>query len=594
MGRLLLIARLAARDLRHRPVEAVLVLVAITAATATLTLGLVLRGVATAPSYEKTRAATAGPDVVATDVSGGELPGVLAQARKAGAEAIGGPYPVASVVMRANGYAAGVTAEGRGQAPAAVDQPEITEGGWVRPGGVVVERSFAAALGVSVGDRVTLDGRSFRVAGIAITAASPPYPETGFMNTPPSAGDQPGLVWLTRADTARLAAAGTPLSYTVDVKLADPAATGTLAGSAGFSGPWTSWQAIAAQDAKEVRNERLVLEVGSWMLGLLAVASVAVLVGGRMAEQTRRVGLLKAAGGTPGLVAVVLLAEYLLLALAATAAGLTAGRLAAPMLTGFSFFAGLRTAPAEPPVTIAMAGLVLAVALAVAVAATLAPAMRASHASTVSALADEARPPRRRARLTALSARLPVPLLFGLRLAARRPRRALVSGVSVTITVATLVAVLIYHASNDQPPAGVAAVPGGPPANPVSQVMLVLTVALVILAAVSAIFTAWATVLDARYPAALARALGITPRQLSAGVSAAQLLPALLGAIIGVPAGIGLYAAVSNGAAVTLPSEARLAAVVLGALVTVAVLTAVPARVGARQPVAPTLRSGQS
>jgi putative ABC transport system permease protein len=594
MARLALIWRLALRDLRHRPVEAVLVLLAITAATATLTLGLVLRGVATAPSYEQTRAATAGPDVVATDVSGGELSGVLAQARKAGAEAIGGPYPVASVVMRANGYVAGVTAEGRDVVPATVDQPEVTEGGWVRPGGVVVERSFATALGVRVGDRVTLDGRSFRVAGIAITAASPPYPETGFMDTPPGAGDQPGLVWLTRADTARIAAAGAPLSYTVDVKLAAPAATGALAGSAGFSGPWTSWQAIAAQDAKEVRNEQLVLEVGSWLLGLLAVASVAVLVGGRMAEQTRRVGLLKAAGGTPGLVAVVLLAEYLLLALAAAAAGLAAGRLAAPMLTDFTFFSGLQAAPAEPPVTIATIGLVVAVALAVATASTLVPAYRASRASTVDALADAARPPRRRARLTALSARLPAPLLLGLRLAGRRPRRSLLSAASVAIAVTTVVTVLIYHASHGQPPPGVPVVAGGPPANPVSRVMLVLTVVLVILAAINAIFTAWATVLDTKYPAALARTLGTTPRQLSAGLSAAQLLPALPGAIIGVPAGIGLYAAVSNGAAVTLPSGARLAAVVLGALATVTVLTAVPARVGARQPVSLTLRSEQS
>ena len=64
---------------------------------------------------------------------------------------------------------------------------------------------------------------------------------------------------------------------------------------------------------------------------LLAVASVAVLAGGRMAEQTRRVGQLKAAGATPALVAAVLLAEYLFLALVAAAAGLVIGWLAAPL-----------------------------------------------------------------------------------------------------------------------------------------------------------------------------------------------------------------------------------------------------------------------
>ena len=40
----------------------------------------------------------------------------------------------------------------------------------------MLERTFADALGVGVGDRVTLNGRPFTVAGIAVTAASPPYP----------------------------------------------------------------------------------------------------------------------------------------------------------------------------------------------------------------------------------------------------------------------------------------------------------------------------------------------------------------------------------------------------------------------------------
>jgi putative ABC transport system permease protein len=65
MGRLLLVGRLAARDLRRRPAEGLLLLLAIMTATTTLTLGLVLRGMTDAP-YESTREATAGPDVVAS------------------------------------------------------------------------------------------------------------------------------------------------------------------------------------------------------------------------------------------------------------------------------------------------------------------------------------------------------------------------------------------------------------------------------------------------------------------------------------------------------------------------------------------------
>ena len=54
MGRLLLVSRLAARDLRRRRAEAVLLLFVIIAATTTLTLGLVLHGVTSQP-YQQTR-----------------------------------------------------------------------------------------------------------------------------------------------------------------------------------------------------------------------------------------------------------------------------------------------------------------------------------------------------------------------------------------------------------------------------------------------------------------------------------------------------------------------------------------------------------
>ena len=64
MSGLLLVGRLVVRDLRNRPGQAVLMLLAITAATATLTLGLVLHGVTSQP-YQQTRAATRGPDEVA-------------------------------------------------------------------------------------------------------------------------------------------------------------------------------------------------------------------------------------------------------------------------------------------------------------------------------------------------------------------------------------------------------------------------------------------------------------------------------------------------------------------------------------------------
>jgi hypothetical protein len=59
-----LILRLAVRDLRRRPVEAMLALLVLATATTTLTIGLALHGVTDHP-YEQTKAATAGPDVIA-------------------------------------------------------------------------------------------------------------------------------------------------------------------------------------------------------------------------------------------------------------------------------------------------------------------------------------------------------------------------------------------------------------------------------------------------------------------------------------------------------------------------------------------------
>ena len=60
---------------------------------------------------------------------------------------------------------------------------------------------------------------------------------------------------------------------------------------------------------------------------------------------------------------------------------------------------------------------------------------------------------------------------------------------------------------------------------------------LLTLAALNAVVTAWSTMLDTRHPAALARALGATPRNVAAGLTAAQLLPARAGRPVRHPAG---------------------------------------------------------
>jgi putative ABC transport system permease protein len=620
MGKSLLIGRLVARDLLHRPARAVLLLLAITAATGVLSLGLVLHGVASQP-YLQTRAVTSGPDVVANlgglaghiskkGQSQATIPAqVVAAQVKAltharGVSGYSGPYPVASALLRAGGITAAAEVIGRTQAPASVDQPKVTAGTWVRSGGIVLERTFAEALGVGVGGRVTLDGRAYRVIGTAVTAASPPYPNMCY----PPGGDcafdlstnvplsTPGLGWVTEPDARSLASAAAPLSYQLNLKLKDPAAAPAFASAYGagpspFStGPsLTPWQNIQVTDGQLVLDEQQVLSPGALLTALLSVATVTVLAGGRMAEHTRRIGLLKAVGGTPDLVAAVLLAENLVLALLAAAAGLAIGWLAAPLIA--SPGAALVGAAGAPSLTLRVAAEVVAVALLVALAATLVPAIRAAGTSTVSALADAARRPRRRGLLIRLSRRLPVPLLLGLRLVARRPLRAILTAASVAVTATGIAAVLAFHASIHLNPD----VPAGAPSDPVldrdAQMLLLLTVVLIALAVLNAVASAWSTALDARRSAALARALGATPRQVTVAVSAAQAVPALPGAILGIPLGVGLYKVGAASHAVTVPHAWWLAGAVLATLVAVAVLAGIPARIGARTPAAQVLQA---
>jgi putative ABC transport system permease protein len=335
-----------------------------------------------------------------------------------------------------------------------------------------------------------------------------------------------------------------------------------------------------------IQIEQVALSVGSSLLALLAIASVAVLVGGRMTEQARRVGLLKAVGGTPRLVTAVLLAEHLVVALAAAAVGLAAGWLAAPLLS--SPADGLIGTAGAPSLTAGTVGVVVAVALGVALLAALVPAIRAARTSTVAALADAARTPRRGTWLVRASRRLPVPLLVGLRLTARRPRRLVLSAASIAVTVAMVIGVLnTWHHRQ------VSRVPGGlinPVHAGVNQVLMVIAAVLVILAAINVVFVAHATVLDSRRPLAVTRSLGATREQVSAGVAAAQLVSALLGAIIGIPAGLGLVAALSRGAT-AIPPVWELAAVLPGTLLVVTGLAAIPARLGGRRSLSEILQS---
>jgi putative ABC transport system permease protein len=73
------------------------------------------------------------------------------------------------------------------------------------------------------------------------------------------------------------------------------------------------------------------------------------------------------------------------------------------------------------------------------------------------------------------------------------------------------------------------------------------------------------------------RALGATPQQVSTGLSLAQVLPALVGAVLGIPGGLALFVASGGGGdGVTGPPLWQLLAVVPVTMLVVAVLAAIP------------------
>jgi putative ABC transport system permease protein len=598
MGRFQLICRLAARDTRRHLAQAILLLLAITATTTVLTLGLALSGVTSHP-YQQTKAATEGPDVVATLVDPGQATALI---HASGVTHASGPYPILDAVVRMHGLTAGAEAEGRTQTPAAVDQPKLLSGSWVRPGGIVIERAYAEALGARVGDHLTINGKQFTVAGIAVTAARAPFPNicysgcfiNAYLFNAGIGAKQMGLIWMTEPDVTKLASAADPIAlYALNLALSNPGQAQAFASEygSGGNGPLVEpWQQIASAYALLVSDEQTVLTPGAVLLGLLALASVAVLVGGRLAQNKRRVGLLKAAGGSPGLIAATFLAENLVLAVIAAAIGLVAGRLAAPLLTNPG--ADVVGTPGAPALTATTVAAVVGVALAVTLASSLVPAFRAARSSTVSALADSARPARRHGSLIRLSRRLPVPALFGLRLAARRPRRTLLNAAGIAVTVCGIVAMLTFHTTVGAELHGISATKlPDPIVSRDEQMLTVITVALVALAVITAILTAWATVLDATRASALMRALGATTRQVSTGLASAQVLSALPGAIVGVPLGVGLFKVLSKGAT-TMPDTPLLIATVIGTLIVVAALTTIPARIAARVPAPQVLQAG--
>jgi putative ABC transport system permease protein len=608
MRPLRLAGRLAARNLRRRPGQALLLLLTLTIATGVLGVATSLLGSADAP-WDRVWRATNGFHVSLTVYHPPDEPGdraLVAELRRRTTRltqapevtGVGGPWTHLYGSIRIGGGHEDLTAEIRDPDPSQVDQPLLTGGRWLGDGGgVVLESGLAATLHARPGDTVTIQGRPFPVRGVAMTVSRGRFPLS-----------RPAQVWVTPATARQLRELGmTEEGFELQLRLRDPdAAAAFVAAHDTFQVTDTSssvvsymetWRQRRADSHSDLDILAGTLLAAGTLIAILTVATAAVLIAGRMAAQVRQVGTLKAVGVTPRQVVLVLLVEHLAVAAVATALGLGIGRLLAPRIAATSVT--VLGTPEPPPLGWARIAAVAAVAVAVVVLGTIRPALRGIRHSTLRSLVAGPRPPRRPGRLARLAAGAGVPLpgVLGMGSAWRRPGRLLTNAAGLLLGVAMIVVALALRDSLDlldvtPPEPGHAASDAAVAVlyDQIRAIILGTAGLLLVLGTINAFIVATFAARDAARNQAVLRAVGATPRQTVTVLIVSQLGACALAVAGGIPLGLGLWSLMDGGdlPAVTVPATSLLllAAAVPAAL---AAIVSVPALLLARQPVAPAL-----
>jgi putative ABC transport system permease protein len=597
--------RLAARNLRRRPGQALLLLLTLTIATAVLGVATSLYGSADAP-WNRVWRTTNGFHVGFTVYHPPDEPGdraLVAELRRRTAQltsapgvvATSGPWTHLYGSIQIAGGTEDLTAEVRDPGPYQVDQPLVTSGAWLGDGeGVVLESGLAATLHASAGDTVTIQGRPFPVRGVAETVSRGRFPLS-----------RPAQVWVTPEMAQRLRDLGmTEEGFGLQLRLADPsrAADFVAAHQALTAVPSASpvipsmqtWRQRRTESHSDIDILAGTLFAAGTLIATLTIATASVLIAGRLAVRIHQVGTLKAVGVTPRQVMLVLLLEHLAIAAGATAVGLGIGRLLAPPIAETSVTVLGR--PEPPPLTLTRVVIVAAVALAVVLLGTVRPALRGIRQSTLRSLAAGPRPPRRPGRLAHLAARAGVPLpgVLGLRSAWRRPGRLLTNATGLALGVAMIVVALGLRESlgllDLRPPEPGHAASDAAVAILYDQIRAIIlgTAGLLLgLATINAWMVATFAARDAARNQAVLRAVGATPRQTVIALIVSQLGACAVAVTAGIPLGLGLWSLMEGG---DLPevSVSAMSLVLLAVAIPVvfAVIVSVPARLLARQPVA--------
>jgi len=591
-----LVVGLAWRNVRHRPWQALLLLLALSVATTAITLALALVDVS-GRSWDRVSQATNGFHVdagaeISPDMSPAQLERVRAELSRLGdapgVVAVGGPWRQAQVDAEIDGTPVRLRVQVRDPGPAAVDQPLVTGGHWLDGReGVVLEDGFATAAGLRPGDTITIAGHRVPIRGAALTVDIGPYPT-----------DQPARVWISPATAAQLGTALDQGGYALDLRLADPDQAEAFA--AAHPQVNDTWQEERSEAVADIQDLAAVFGVLAIFVVALTIGTAVILVAGRMGAQIRQVGTLKAVGATPGQVTCVLLVEYVTVAFLATAVGLAVGSLLTPPLARVTDVLSVYGAQ-NPPLTWPRAATAFAGAAAVVVVATVWPALRGVRRSTLRSLASNARPPHRPGRLmraiTGLP--LPVPVWLGLRGANRRRGRFLANTLGLTGGITLLItAVALRTGVNALRQTGLSVEDPDPISRAatiadqdrVSSLGFTVAAFLIALALINATVAAVFSAQDHARSHAIMRTIGTTPRQTVTAFLVAQLTACLLACGLGIPLGILFYESIRGGLLDPIGlTPLTYIATALTALTLYAIIAAIPARLLARRPITPQL-----
>lgn len=435
--------RWARADLRSRPGQALVTVVAVAGVVTALVLATMLLEGAINP-WRSLFARTHGADLVVyfsygTDT--GKLSGLP------GVRAVDGPFKAASATLDQGPVKSPVQLIAMGQTRPPMSTPLVVAGTWLRPSaphGVVMEASLAAAVHVGVGDQISVqsvDAIAVRmtVIGIADTADQGFYPQS-----------PPGLIWVPQAVLRAVEPATAEREYVVGLRLADvaPVAVEQVEQEIynTYNGPSENSVVQRFSTSQQVENS---MASDSRLLGLLlglfgiialgaALCAIANVTAGQVLMHRQDIAMLKALGFTPGQVVRMLVAEQTALGIVGALCGVALAR----VVTSPEF---IRPPDGTPVglapltgswVTLVAAGTVLTVAI-----ATVIPAWRAGLVSPVAAV--QASPPRGHLSLIArlgLLVHLPAALVLGARdsLTRRLPALLTVLGVAIPMVMITI------------------------------------------------------------------------------------------------------------------------------------------------------------